>query len=166
MKTLHITRLKPNPVGKDRNRGGAAPAQLGGEWVDIKNVGQMVVDLTGVDLYHLAYVPGHTQGQWAKVVSLVGDLYPGWTLRVHAGRRRDLSVLHSVDRAGAELHAFTGDDNYVWNNREGDTALLWMPSNRAEIDRASYDPAPFEGAELVRSGTKLVPAGIRVGIRV
>ena len=166
MNVLQIARIKPNPAGKDRSRSGASPAQLGGEWVDIKNVGRLAVDLAGLDLYHLAYGPGHPQGRWEKVASLTGGLTPGWTIRLHAGRHRDLSVLHPSDIAGAELHAFTGADDYVWNNLEGDTPLLWLPATSAEVDKASYDPSPPEGAVLVRFGAKLLPTRHGAGIRI
>jgi hypothetical protein len=138
---------------------------LGGEWVDIKNTGSAPVDLIGVDLQHVAYSPGSSQGHWEKVRSLSGRLDSGQVLRVHAGHYRDLSVLHAEDRAGAELHTFTGNDAYVWNNREGDTALLWLPASSSEVDRSTYSPNPPEGVVLVRSGSRLVAELARVGLR-
>lgn len=164
MATLQVIRLKPNPIGKDRDRTGAAAAQLGAEWLDIRNTGQRPVALAGVEAYHLAYGPGSPHGRWERVAALAGWLDPGRVLRIHAGRFRDLTVLRPEDRGGADLHTFTGEDAYVWNNREGDTALLWLPAASSEIDRAAYDPNPIEGAALVRVGAKLAPAG-RVGVR-
>jgi hypothetical protein len=166
VRTLQVVSLKPNPIGKDRNRSGATAAQLGGEWVDVKNTGYAALELAGVDIYHLAFGPGSPQGRWEKIMSLVGRLESGRVLRVHAGQFRDLSVLRAEDRAGADLHTFTGDDAYVWNNREGDTALLWLPDSKSEIDKASYDPNPPEGVALIRVGNKLVPASARIGVRL
>lgn len=166
MRTLQVVRLKPNPIGKDRNRSGATAAQLGGEWVDLKNPGSAAVDLAGVDLFHLAYTPGGTESHWEKVTSLAGRLDPGRVLRVHAGHHRDLSVLRGEDCVGADLHTFTGDDAYFWNNREGDTALIWLSASSSEIDQASYDPNPPEGVVLVRSGGNLVSGSARVGVRL
>ena len=162
---LQITQIKPNPSGKDRNRSGATPAQLGGEWIDLKNVGQDPLNLGGISLLHLAYPPGGGQGKWETVVTLTGVLGVGATLRIHAGQVRDPSMLNYEDRVGADIHAFTGSDRYVWNNREGDTPILWVASSSPELDRASYDPNPAEGAVLVRFGMKLVPVGQRIGVR-
>jgi len=159
MKSLGVFRAKPNPAGKDRSRyGKATPAQLGAEWVDIKNVGQYATDLAGVDLYHQAFKRAGADPEWEKVVSLTGSLPAATVLRIHSGQVRDLSVLNAEDVRGAEYHGFTGRDAYVWNNAEGDTPALWMPSDKAWVDNASYDPYPPEGAVLVRSGSKLVPS--------
>ena len=110
MRTLQVIRLKPNPVGKDRNRSGATAAQLGGEWIDIKNTGYTAVDLTGVDLHHLAYASGSTEGHWEKVTSLVGRLDSSRVLRVHARHHRDLSVLRTEHRRAPILGFRTGCD--------------------------------------------------------
>src|SRR4029453_10124743 len=117
MKTLLITRIKPNPAGKDRNRFGTATAsQLGAEWVNFKNTGSAAVDLCGIELYHLAYAPGSTQGRWDKIIDFNGILQVGRTVRGHSGSGPE-SVIRPEDRAGADHHLFTGR-NYVWNNRE------------------------------------------------
>ena len=56
---------------------------------------------------------------------------------------------------GATYHLFTGRDEYVWNNREGDAPLLNFEPRNETIDTASYDPNPPEGVVLVRQGDKL-----------
>ena len=160
--TLRIFRLKPNPAGKDRNRHGSpSTTQLGAEWVDFKNAGSAPANLTGIDLYHLAYGRPGTKPEWQKVTSLPADwsLPAGNVLRVHSGQKRDLGELNHDDVAGADYHSFTGRDAYVWNNAEGDTAGLWVPRSETWLDSASYDPHPPEGVVLIRSGDKLVPAG-------
>lgn len=158
MTNLFISRIKPNPAGKDRTRyGGATIAQLGAEWVDIRNNSNGRISLAGIEVYHLAFHPGR-QPEHEKVVDLTGFLEAGQTLRIHSGQTRPLHVLRQEDINGAELHAFTGRDNYVWNNAEGDAPGLWRPSQKAWVDRTSYDPNPPEGAILVRSGEKLVIA--------
>jgi hypothetical protein len=157
---LRVSQLKPNPAGKDRGRfGPLSAAQLGAEWVDIKNVGTAPVGLGGIELYHLAYGRPGTQPEWQKVTSFTGSLRVGEVLRVHSGQTRDLSVLHREDLVGADYHGFSGRDAYVWNNAEGDTAGLWEPQSKTWVDKGSYDPHPPEGVVLVRSGSKLVPAG-------
>lgn len=158
VKTLQIIRLKPNPVGKDRSGNGATATQLGGEWIDTRNTGHAAADRAGVAVYHRAYGPASPQGRWERVTSLAGRLDPGRMLRIHAGRFRDLSVLRPEDRAGADLHTFTGEDAYVWNNRERDAALLWLIASSVEVDQAAYDRDPPEGVVLVRVGSGLLPA--------
>ena len=159
MKTLRVVQLKPNPVGKDRNRLGVlSPAQLGAEWVDFKNTGIIAIDLQNVRLYHVAYAPGEPNGHWEEIMSFKGSLPPGKVVRVHSGQNRDTSVLRQEDLLGADYHLFTGRDSYVWNNQKGDIAALGDGSVLSLIDRAPYDPNPPEGVVLVRIGEKLVPA--------
>src|SRR5688572_59281 len=118
---LTIIRIKPNPAGKDRSGHGApTPAQLAGEWVDFRNDTGRDVALDGVSLWHLAYqADGKTE--WQKVQSFSGNLPAAKIVRVHSGQKRDLSVIRQEDMAGAEYHVFTGEDAYVWNNRQSDT---------------------------------------------
>lgn len=162
---LRVSQLKPNPAGKDRSRyGSPSPAQLGAEWVDIKNVGTAPAPLDGIELYHLAYGRPGTQPEWQKITSFSGSLGVSKVLRVHSGQARDLSVLNREDLVGADHHLFTGRDSYVWNNAEGDTAGLWEPQSKTWADKASYDPYPPEGVVLIRSGAKLVPTGAALRI--
>ena len=164
MKNLQITRIKPNPTGKDRGSSGTtSQSQLAGEWVDFKNIGSTAVDLAGVDLYHLAYAPGATQGRWDKIMTFSGNLLAGHTVRVHSGSGPE-SVIKPEDRVSADHHLFTGR-NYVWNNKQGDSPTLFDPANEQNIDQAYYDPYPPEGQVLVRMGNKLVPAAASVFTR-
>lgn len=160
MKTLQTSRLKPNPTGKDKNRHGrATTAQLGAEWVDIKNTGAAAVSLDGVKLYHVAFANGKPS-HWELIMSFNGTLAAGAVVRVHAGHGPE-NALNSEDRNGANHHLFTNRDRYVWNNAEGDTSRITEESGSSEVntDKASYDPYPPEGVVLVRSGSKLVPSG-------
>ena len=153
---LMVARIKPIPIGKDRNRyGGATAAQLGAEWVDIKNTTRSSVSMNGIELYHLAY--SGREAKPAKVMGFTGSLGAGQVVRVHSGRVRSVSVLRQEDLDGADHHVFTGTDNYVWNNAESDAPSLWNTGSRAWIDRATYEPNPAEGVILVRSGDRLVP---------
>lgn len=157
MKTLQITRIKPNPTGKDKTpTGGASAAQLAAEWVDFKNTGSAPVNLSGVDLYHVAYAAGSNEGRWEKIIDFTGMLPAGQTVRVHSGSGPD-SAIRAEDRAGADHHVFTGR-SYVWNNRQGDKPTLFEPAQKQNIDQATYDPYPPEGQVLARAGSKLVPA--------
>ena len=47
--------------------------QLAAEWLDITNIGAQSVDLAGVELYHLAFRPGESQGHWAKIMDFSGN---------------------------------------------------------------------------------------------
>lgn len=158
-------RIKPNPAGKDKARyGSPSAAQLGGEWVDVQNSGNSAVNTIGVGLWHLAYPASGGKPEYRLVYTLPNcTLKPGEVLRVHAGQHRDLSVLNSEDRSGADWHSFTGADAYVWNNREGDAPALYEQVAKATIDSASYDPYPPEGSVLFRQGAKLVPASVTAG---
>ncbi len=166
MKTLSVYRIKPNPTGKDRNRYGSPSAsQLGGEWVDLRNSGSYALNTNGIGLYHLAYPSTGGKPEYRLAVNLPDcNLKPGEVLRVHSGQRRDLSVLNAEDRNGADWHSFTGEDAYVWNNREGDAPTLYEQAVKETIDSTSYDPHPPEGVVLQRQGATLVPMYVTAGI--
>jgi predicted extracellular nuclease len=154
MKTLVVFRAKPNPAGKDKNKSGhASAAQLGGEWIDVRNTGSYTVDLTSVEVNHSAY-DSAGQRSWAAVTTLSGTLGPGQVIRVHSGSGPE-AYLNTEDRQGADRHHFTGK-NYVWNNDKGDTPALWQLGSNVWIDNTYYDPYPLEGAVLVRRHEKLV----------
>jgi hypothetical protein len=151
---LTITSIKPNPAGKDHPRyGGPSPTQLAGEWVDFRNDNGQTVNLDGVALYHRAY--SGQQWRWAKIMTFTGNLGAGEIVRVHSGQRRD-GVISAEDLPGATYHLFTGRDEYVWNNKEGDAPLLHIEPRNETIDTASYDPNPPEGVVLLRQADKLV----------
>ena len=85
MKTMRSVRIKPNPAGKDRTRRGATAAQLGAEWVDLKNEGTTAVVLNGLSLYHVAYSGATDNGTWERVTGFTGQLGAGKVMRVHSG---------------------------------------------------------------------------------
>ena len=71
MKTLRVYRIKPNPAGKDKARHGSpSAAQLGGEWVDVRNSGTSSVNTTGVGLWHLAYPASGGKPEYRLVCNL------------------------------------------------------------------------------------------------
>jgi hypothetical protein len=154
MKSLLISSAKPNPAGKDKNKSGqASAAQLGGEWIDIRNTGAYPVDLSGVEVYHVAY-DSAGQSRLALVTTLYGTLASGQVIRVHSGPGPE-DYLYPLDRLGADRHHFTRK-NYVWNNDKGDRPALWQSGSNEWVDKTYYDPNPREGAVLVRRNDKLV----------
>jgi hypothetical protein len=162
--SLQTVRLKPNPSGKDRSRFGASAAQLGGEWADIKNVGQRPVDMTGIKLFHVAYSGSYDNGTWAQVINFTqGVLGVGQSVRVHSGSGPE-SALRAEDRAGVDFHVFTNRDVYTWNNDRGDRAAIGR-TDRDLTDQASYDAYPPEGDVLQRVGNMLVPSHVAAGRR-
>jgi hypothetical protein len=155
---LTIIRIKPNPSGKDRPAfGGPSPAQLAAEWVDFRNDSGRTLTLDGVALYHVVY-PAGGNPSWSRIVGFQGSLKPSEIVRVHSGRKRELTVIRQEDLAGAHHHVFTGDDAYVWNNRQGDRPRLLNETTNKEIDQTWYAPKPPEGAVLVRVGEQLIVA--------
>lgn len=156
MNVMKSVRIKPNPAGKDRTRRGAvSAAQLGAEWVDLKNEGTVAVNLNGLSLYHVAYSGMNDNGMWEKVVSFTGTLAATKVMRVHSGSGPE-SALSPVDLQGADLHVFTKRDNYVWNNDRGDCSALQKEGDADKYDKVWYDAKPPEGIVLVRSGEKFV----------
>src|SRR3954470_7138641 len=87
MKTLRITKIKPNPAGKDKTpKGYASETQLAGEWVDITNNGTVGVELSVINLCHKAY-KANGEFMWEVVCPLPTlTLGLGQVLRVHTGK--------------------------------------------------------------------------------
>ena len=153
--SLCIFRLKPNPAGKDRSPTGSASAtQLGGEWVDIKNIGTQSVNISGLRMDHKAY-SSNFNFTWTEVMTFKGMLAAGTILRVHAGSGPKLALRPS-DIKGANFHLFT-NKNYVWNNRFSDAARLVVGTK--VIDNAAYSSTPPDGVVLQRQGAFLVVMG-------
>lgn len=151
---LTITKAKPNPSGKDRvGRTLTPPAQLAGEWVDIKNTGTTAIAFGNLALYHIAYT-GLTS-QWELVTDFSGELAPGKTVRVHSGGKIPLTEMHPVDVASADEHVFSGK-NYVWNNSRIDKPSIWNKMTKTWVDQAEYGANPGEGRILTRVGSSLI----------
>jgi len=85
----------------------------------------------------------------------------GQVIRVHTGRMSDESLMDPADRQGADWHGYAGKDNFVLNNRCGDTVTVsWQDAyGKTVSDSASYKPNVPEGAVLRRIGNELVPVG-------
>jgi hypothetical protein len=155
MSSLLISQAKPNPVGKDRLGSLAPPLQLAGEWVDIQNNTTTGIDLSNIELYHVAYTASHPEGEWEKVFNMSWVLPGGDNLRIHSGGRIPVNSMRYEDQSGADWHAFTGK-NYVWNNSRSDTPLLFNTVTRTTIDKATYSANPLEGRVLQRIGDSLI----------
>lgn len=158
MRTIRSVRIKPNPAGKDRTRRGATAAQLGAEWVDLKNEATTAVLLNGLALFHVAYSGATDNGTWERVTGFTGQLGAGQVMRVHSGSG-PVDALNRADVQGADVHVFTNRDNYIWNNDRGDCSALQKDRESEKLDQCWYDGKPPEGIVLVRvSNTFVVPA--------
>lgn len=151
MKSIRISQMKPNPIGKDYN----IEPQLAGEWVDITNTGDENFTIDNVSLQHIAYSNEYPNGIWSEVISFMGNLNVGETVRIHSGEPISENLLPIIDRMGANYHVFT-NESFVWNNDKNDTARLIYLNTNNEIDRASYTVPIIEGSILIRQGNILI----------
>ena len=152
---LLITKAKPNPLGKDRIGRTFTPAvQLAAEWVDFQNIARTPINLSGTQMYHIAYLPNGTT-EWELVIELSGTIQPGEIVRVHSGNPLALNQMNYPDAIGATYHVFTGK-NYVWNNNKLDKPYLWYKPTKQGIDQTYYDAYVIEGKILQRVNDKLI----------
>jgi len=150
---LFILKAKPNPAGKDKTpQGYASVQQLGGEWVDIKNIGDLPVNLGEIEFQHKAFSTIGTF-TWKKVTGFTGTLPVGQIVRVHSGSGPESKLLWA-DKQDVDYHVFTNRDQYVWNNAFGDSPRLIK--GHSCLDEASYGSNPPEGTILSRIGDWLV----------
>lgn len=160
---IQITRAKPNPAGKDKSRGTPIPAQLLGEWVDLKNIGDGSVSFSTLHLANSEFSHNCTITKQAAIywTGVSGQLSPGEIVRVHTGRSYDSHLMATDDKLGVNYHAYAERGSFVLNNDCGDNLSVWWKSSDGkwnQDDVASYDPNPPEGEILQRVGSKLVPA--------
>jgi hypothetical protein len=160
---LRIYRAKPNPPGKERQRGPVESEILLGEWVDIENVGTESITFSNIKLHHtkfnsLCQTRGGTECYWNAEGR--GLLKPAQILRVHTGKQCEKAQLAPVDDGDTDWHAYAERDNFVLNNRCGDIIVItWVDEQgRSFKDAASYAPNPRAGAILVRLDNQLIPA--------
>lgn len=167
--SLQIFQAKPNPIGKDKTSSGQSkPAQLVGEWVDIKNIGTQPIPFSVIKLHHTLYnrqcqTTGEAEQYWS--CSGAGSLSAGQVLRVYTGKKRDEVLRSQIDQSGADWFAYAERDNFALNNRCGDTIYVtWQDAQqRKQQDSASYTQNPPEGAVLKRVGNFLQAFGMRAG---
>jgi hypothetical protein len=153
--SLLITKAKPNPAGKDRVGQFFTPAtQLAAEWVDFQNITATPINITGVQMYHLAYLQNGST-EWELAIELSGTIQSGEIVRVHSGNPIPLAQMNYEDQTGANYHVFTGK-NYIWNNHRIDRPGLWYKPNRQWIDQTDYDAPVGEGRILQRINKKLI----------
>ncbi len=163
---IQITQAKPNPAGKDKSQSRPIPAQLLGEWVDLKNVGDAAVAFSTLHLSQSKFGPGcqlkeQASIYWNGTASLA--LSPGEIVRVHTGRESDSYLMTTEDRSGAHHHAYANSGNFILNNNCGDNLGVWWQGSDKQWhqdDAASYDPYPPEGQILRRVGAKLLPVAV------
>ena len=160
---VQIMRAKPNPAGKDKARGTPIPAQLLGEWVDLKNVGDGSVNFSTLHLADSEFTHSCAITKQAVIYwnGGSGQLSPGEIVRVHTGRSSESYLMAAEDRLGVHYHAYAERGSFVLNNVCGDNLSIWWKDSNGnwnQEDLASYDMNPPEGEILQRVGSKLVPA--------
>jgi hypothetical protein len=157
LRPVSVYRVKLSRAARDRNGSGSPTAEeFGSEWADLRNQGSRATRTAGISLYHLHFPTQGGQAEFRWVANLPDcTLQPGEVLRIHAGQPRPLSLLSAEDRAGAHWHSFTGRDELIWNDAEGDTATLYEAAEKETLDSASFAPNPPKGAVLARDGDRL-----------
>jgi hypothetical protein len=155
---LEIYRAKPNPLGKDRNRYNI-PNQLNGEWVDIRNITVQNIDLRFVSIANMTFGqhcdPHRPTLYWLGNQTLLG---PQQVARLHTGLSLYSGNVQGLDAGGVNMHLFAERQNYVLNNKCGDSIFVYHLTKQNTwtlLDQASYDPNPGEGRILSRIGIKL-----------
>jgi hypothetical protein len=144
MGTLQLTRIMPNPAGKDSSWGRTTNDKLNQEWVEFVAVGGDR-NLTGDKLLHRTYTTSGCILTGAdELTTFNGTLKLGQSIRVHTGSGQDYWE-------GPLFHLHLGRSWFIWNNGCGDQATLTYNGNT--VDSASYSPNPPERTLVRVPGT-------------
>lgn len=144
MGTLQLTRIMPNPGGKDSAWGRTTNEKLNEEWVEFVAVGGDR-NLTGDKLLHRTYATsGCIVTGTDELNTFNGTLSSGQSIRVHTGSGQDYWE-------GSLLHLYLERSWFIWNNGCGDQATLAYNGNI--LDWASYSPNPPERPLVRATGT-------------
>ena len=137
MGTLQLTRIMPNPAGKDAAWGRTTNDKLNQEWIEFAAVGGDR-NLTGDRLIHRTYSPAAcvvTGFDDLVTFGDVGSLLAGQSIRLHTGSGQNWWE-------GSVLHSYLGRSWFVWNNGCGDQATISYSGST--VDWAAYAPNPPE----------------------
>src|SRR5438552_1910375 len=86
MSDLTVTRAVPNPAGKDRTpTHQVTNQQLNAEWMEFENTTRGTLSVQGVGLYDYTFDRGCEKTGEDLVMSFVGAVLPGHSVRVHSG---------------------------------------------------------------------------------
>lgn len=157
--SILLTQIKPNPLGKDRNRNDIPNVQLVKEWIDITNFSNQPEDLSSLRLTHETY-PAPIDALFNAASSLKDSVFlnlngvvigANKTIRIHSGDPIIDSSLDQEEKSGIDFgdHYFTGIQRYSWNNT-GDVAKIIRPDNSI-LDYAEFS-GPTDGKVLKRLG--------------
>jgi hypothetical protein len=142
MPELLLTRVLPNPPGKDRTFGRPSNDQLNAERIEFKNTTERSLSLEAVSIFHFTFDRSCVKTGEDRLTTFRGTLNPGWTIRLHTGSGTAWDEGHLT-------HLYIGRANYAWNNVCGDTAAL-RNSHGSLVDWAAYGANPPEGVILNR----------------
>lgn len=148
---LLVWRAKPNPIGKDRR----VASQLHAEWVDVKNVSARSLQMADVKIYDHTFNNVCGDHGPRLVFTFPAFVLPvGAVVRIHSGKAVLVSQLPLAEQQGADYHAFTNEQEFIWNNVCGDFVEI-RSSQNIVLDKTSYGPRPLEGKTLLRQGAYL-----------
>jgi hypothetical protein len=148
--SLLVTRLLPNPPGKDRPPfGPPSNEQLNKEWIQFLNVSGTDLKMDGVALLHTTFSGSCRKVGTETLITFKGNMPKGSSIRVHSGSGEAWTE-------GDLRHIYANHANYAWNNVCGDCAEIRAVTG-GRIDWAEYRPYPPEGVVLNREpGTNLL----------
>lgn len=134
MGDLYLTRIQPNPPGKDA---GVGALQLNNEWLEFE-IAAATRNLSNDLVTHNTYTERGCTLTGTDALFKFGSLTltRGQRVRIHSGSG-------TAWWEGQTLHVYAGRSWYVWNNRCGDRASISF--NGQAIDWAQYSGSPREG---------------------
>jgi len=117
---------------------------LNEEWVEFCNGTDRTLSINGCSIAHYTFTQECVkEGEQSLATFSAITLARGSSVRVHSG-----SGVAYVE-AGRLVHVYAGRDNFVWNNKCGDTLVL-RAADGALIDWAYYKGGVANGVILKR----------------
>jgi hypothetical protein len=135
-----------NPAGKSGRIVGRVPNdQLNLEWVQLRNLSDHPILLTGLELHHLVYAD-KVNGVLGRVMTMQGQLPEQRRLRIHSGHGQP-----SFDKKRLLYHVYINPEypNFNYQIIKNDTIALVHP-NGSVVDQGHYEVPISEGKRVIR----------------